>query len=82
MEVLIFCCDRMYISHVSEEQIKPTICSFLKQIEVILRRQNIPLKCCQRLELLMYIGKGFRSFNSENLESVGQRALKLLAIKL
>ena len=26
--------------------------------------------------------KGFRSFNAKNLESVGQRAAKLLAIKV
>ena len=37
----------------SEEQNKPTICPFLKQAEVILRVQNIPLKCCQPLEVLI-----------------------------
>ena len=66
----------------SEVQNKPTICSFFKQTEVILRRQNIPLNCHQPLELLMYIGKGFRSFNAENLGSVGQRASKLPAFKV
>ena len=42
----------------SEEQIKVTICLFLKQTEVILRRQNIPLKCRQPLEILLYIETG------------------------
>ena len=41
--------------------------------EVILRGQNIPLKCCQ--ELFIYIGRGFTSFHSGNMPvSVGQRA--------
>ena len=31
---------------------------------------------------LLYFSKGFRSFNAKNLESVGQRAAKLLAIKV
>ena len=66
----------------SEEQNKPTICPFLKQTEVILRRQNIPLKFRQPLELLMYIEKGFRSFHTGNMGSVGQRAAKLLSVKL
>ena len=66
----------------SEEQNKPTICPFLKQTEVILRGQNIPLKCCQPLELLIYIRKGLRSFHTDNLGSVGQRAVKWPAIKL
>ena len=32
--------------------------------EVILRGQNIPLKRHQPREILIYIGKGFRSFNT------------------
>ena len=30
----------------------------------------------------MYFGKGIRSFNPRNIGSVGQRALKLLAVKV
>ena len=30
----------------------------------------------------MYVFKRFRSFNAENLRSVGQRAAKLLAVKV
>ena len=33
------------------------------KIEVTLKGQNIPLKCCQPLELLIYLERGFRSFN-------------------
>ena len=33
---------------------------------VILRRQNLSWKCCQSLELLTCIGKGFRSFHTFN----------------
>ena len=77
--VLVVSCVVMHIKtwkFYSDEQNKPTICPFLKQTEVILRRQNIPLKCRQPLELLMYIGKGFRSFNAENLGCAGQSAAK------
>ena len=31
---------------------------------------------------MLYFKKGFRSFNAENLGSVGQRAAKLLAVKV
>ena len=31
---------------------------------------------------MLHFKKGFRSFNTENLGSVGQRALKLLAVKV
>ena len=47
-----------------------------------LRRQNLLLKCCQSLELFIYIGKRFRSFHTGNIGSVGQKAAKLLAIKV
>ena len=50
--------------------------------EVILRGQKISLKCCQPLKLVMYIGRGFRSFHTGNMGSVGQRAAKLLAVKV
>ena len=50
--------------------------------EVTLRGQNILLKCCQPLELLMYIGRGFRSFHEGNMGSVDQSAAMLLALKL
>ena len=32
--------------------------------------------------IFMYFGKGIRSFNARNIGSVGQRALKLLAVKV
>ena len=50
--------------------------------EVTLRGKNIPLKCCQPHELLMYIERGLRSFHTGNIGSVGQRATKLLAFKV
>ena len=50
--------------------------------EVILRVQNLPSRCCQPLKLLMYIGRGFRSFNAVNIGSQGQKATKLLAFKV
>ena len=31
---------------------------------------------------MLYFGKGLRSFNTENLGSVGKRASKLLAVKV
>ena len=31
---------------------------------------------------MLYFGKGFRSFNAGNIGSVGQRASKLLAVKV
>ena len=50
--------------------------------EVIFRGQNLPLKCCQPLELLIHFKEGFRSFHTSNLGSVSQRAAKLLAVKV
>ena len=50
--------------------------------EVTLRGQNIRLKCYQPLELMLYFGKGLKSFHRVNLGSVGQRASKLLAVKV
>ena len=49
---------------------------------VNLREQNLSLKCCNSLEILIYFGKGFRSFHTVNMGSVGQRAVKLLAVKV
>ena len=50
--------------------------------EIILTEQNISLKWCRPLELLIYIGKGFRSLHTVDMEFVGQRAVKLLPIKV
>ena len=50
--------------------------------EVTLREQKPPLKGSQHLELLTYIEKRSRSFNTDNMGSVGQRATKLLSFKL
>ena len=44
-------------------------------------RQNLSLKSCQSL-LLIYIGRRFKSFHKSNTGSVGQRASKLLAVKV
>ena len=38
-------------------------------------------KFCQSLEIVIYIGKGFRSFHTGNTGSVHQRSQKLLAFK-
>ena len=50
--------------------------------EVPLRGQNIPLKCCQPLELLKYIEREFRSIHTVTIGSVVQRSAKLLSVKL
>ena len=39
--------------------------------EVILRRKILSLECCQPLELFRYIKRGFRSFHTGNISSVG-----------
>ena len=44
--------------------------------------QNLSLKCCQSLELLIYVGKSFRSFHTCSIRSVGQRVAKLTAVKV
>ena len=40
------------------------------------------LKILPPLEFMLHFKKGFRSFNTENLGSVGQRALKLPVVKV
>ena len=50
--------------------------------EVTFKKQNISLKCCQPLELLTYIERGFRSFHTGNKGSVGQKDTKLVSIRL
>ena len=50
--------------------------------EVILRGQNLSLKCYQTLDFFKDIERGFRSFHIENIGSVGQSAPKLLSDKL
>ena len=45
--------------------------------KVILRVQIQSLKCCQSLELLIFVGKGFRSFHTGNIG-----AAKLLVFKV
>ena len=42
-----------------------------------LRGQNTCLICHESLELMLYFGKGFRSFHTGNMGSLGQRASKL-----
>ena len=50
--------------------------------KVILRGQNLPLKCCQHLKMLIYFEERFRSFHTINIKSVGQRATKLSAFEV
>ena len=47
-----------------------------------LREQNLSLKCCQPLELLIYFGKGFIYFHTGDIGSLGHRTAKLLAVKV
>ena len=49
---------------------------------VNLREQILSLKYWQLLELLIHFEKGFRSFHTFIIWSVGQRAAKLLAVKV
>jgi len=51
-------------------------------IEVTLREQNLYLNCFQPLELLLYFRKLIRYFHTINIGSVGQRAEKLLVVKV
>ena len=44
--------------------------------------KNPPSKCCQHLEIQYFVRKKSRSFNAKNFGSVGQRAAKLLAVKV
>ena len=53
----------------------------LNENEIILREQNIFLKCCQPFELLIHLWKGLSSFHICNKGSLGQGAAKLLGIK-
>ena len=50
--------------------------------EVILRRLNLSLKCCQPLEHLTYFKWGTRSFHRDYMASAGQSAAKLPSFKL
>ena len=49
---------------------------------MISKEQNRPLKGCQPQKLLIYFGKGIRSFHTSVIGSSGQRAAKLLAVKV
>ena len=48
---------------------------------VILRDQNLPLKCFQPLNMLIYFKEEFRSFQNFNIMSIGERTGKLLAVR-
>ena len=50
--------------------------------EVTFTGQNPPLKCCQHLEIQYTVRKKSRSLNAKNFGNVGQRAAKLLAVKV
>ena len=50
--------------------------------EVTLTGKILPLKCCYSLEISTQFFKKIRSFDAENLGSVGQRTAKLPAIKI
>ena len=46
-----------------------------------MKEQKLPVKYYQLHELLIYFGKGFKSFHTGNVGSVGKRATKLLDVK-
>ena len=50
--------------------------------KVTLREQNLPLKCCHPLDFWNASLKGEKSFDAANIDSVDQRAAKLLSIKV
>ena len=47
-----------------------------------MREQNLPLICCQLLEMLIYFEKVFKYLHTLNIGSIGQRAAKLLAVNV
>ena len=49
---------------------------------MLLNKHKTHLKYCQNLEVLTYFETRFRSFNTGNMGSVGQRAVKLPALKV
>ena len=53
----------------------------LYENEVTLRKQNLPLKCFKPLEMQIYFEESFISYNTFDICFVGQRAVKLLAVK-
>ena len=84
MDVAIF----DFLQQKSQKYVQPLNFAYIRLLnkpyenEVTLTGQNPPLKCCKLLELLTNFKKRFRSLNAENSKSVGQRAAKLMAIKL
>ena len=50
--------------------------------EAILREQNPISKYHLPLEVMTYFERRFRSFNAFNMESVGQRVARLVAVKV
>ena len=50
--------------------------------EVNLTGQNLPIKCSQHLETYTTLKNRLISLNAEKLGSLGQRAAKLLAVKV
>ena len=50
------------------------------EYKVTLIKQNLPLKCCPPLEMLIYFEK--RIFHTFNIGSVDQKSAKLLAVKV
>ena len=47
-----------------------------------LKEQNQSLIYCQPLELLIYLGKGIKYFYTSNIGAIGQKAAKLVAVKV
>ena len=62
-------------------QLWPSLTYGYYENEVTLREQNLLLKYWQPLEMLKYFEERFRSFHTFHIRSVGQRAVKILAIK-
>ena len=52
----------------------------LYENEIILREENLSLKFCQPLKMLIYFEEGFRAFHELDIGCVGQRTAKLLAV--
>ena len=50
--------------------------------EVTLTEQNLPLNYCQPPKMLIYFEERLTSFHSFNIGCVGQRDVRLLAIKV
>ena len=65
----------------NEEQNKPTICRFIGKLGVLERGKTHPQNAASLFTFGMLFYR-FRSFNSENIRSIDEKASKLLAVKV